>query len=201
MNVKKILGISLVVALAVTLAAMVLTHRKTEPTVALQQSQPATILTPPVSESTPPVKTPKAENGPPIQPVPVEVQPVKPAKKNLAQAAPAAAANGPVQDPLARAALSLVGADPNAEEYWLGAIFDPNLPDKEREDLMEDLNEDGLSDPQHPSAEDMQLIANRLPIIEEAATAAAQRGDTFALTHLWEAYKDLNNLLAGGPVP
>src|SRR6185436_15067072 len=34
-----------------------------------------------------------------------------------------------LQDPLARVAMSLVGADPDAEAYWLEAIYDSNLPD------------------------------------------------------------------------
>lgn len=101
-----------------------------------------------------------------------------------------------IQDPDARVALSLVGADPDAEQYWMGAIFDPSLPDKERADLMEDLNEEGLSNPQHPSPEDLVLIRNRLPPIEKALSDA----DEFMLPHLLEAYKDLNNLLAGQPV-
>jgi hypothetical protein len=102
----------------------------------------------------------------------------------------------PLQDPDARAAMSLVGADPTAEKYWLAAIFDPRLPDQEREDLMEDLNEDGLSDPKHPGPEDMPLIVNRLRIIEEVVPYA----DPFMQRHLFEAYKDLSRLLAGQPV-
>lgn len=95
-------------------------------------------------------------------------------------------------DPLAREALSLVGADPEAESYWIDAIYDTSLPDKEREDLMEDLNEDGLSDPKRPGPQDLPLILNRLAIIEELAPNA----DEFMLRHLGEAYKDLVNLAA-----
>ena len=102
----------------------------------------------------------------------------------------------PIQDPDARAALGLVGVDPAAEAYWLSAISNPSLPDQEREDLMEDLNEDGLSDPKHPGPEDLPLIVNRLVIIEEIAPTA----DPFMQEHLGEAYKDLKNLLAGKPV-
>jgi len=103
----------------------------------------------------------------------------------------------PLRDPDARTALSLVGVDPDAEAYWLSAISDTSLPDQEREDLMEDLNEDGLSDPKHPGPEDLPLIVNRLAIIEEIAPNA----DPFMQEHLGEAYKDLNNMLAGRPVP
>lgn len=102
-----------------------------------------------------------------------------------------------ITDPaIARAALSLVGVDPYAEQYWIASIFDENLSDQERVDLMEDLNEDGLSDPQHPGPEDLPLIMNRLQIIEDVAPYA----DEFMLEHLMEAYKDLLNMLAGEPV-
>ncbi len=96
----------------------------------------------------------------------------------------------PLQDPTARVAMALVGADLDAEAYWREAIFDPSLPEEEREDLMEDLNEEGLSDHKRPSAEDLPLIMSRLALLDEIAPDA----DEFMLTHLWEAYKDLVNL-------
>ena len=198
MNAKKILGLSLVVAFAATIAGVALTQRKPEQTVALAQSPSATTLTPPVSESTPPVKNPTAGNRPPIQPVPVAVQPVTKSQKTAAQAASAPTANNSIQDPMARVALSFVGADPEAEQYWAAAINDPALSADERQNLIEDLNEDGLSDPKHPGPEDLPLIWNRMRLIEELAPYAMDQvnWDAFA-----EAYKDLNNLLAGGPVP
>lgn len=105
---------------------------------------------------------------------------------------PAKRPKPPLQDPVARVAMSLVGADPDAEAYWLEAIFDSSLPDKEREDLMEDLNEEGLSDHKRPGPEDFPLIVNRLALILEIAPEA----DDFMLRHLGEAYKDLLNLAA-----
>src|SRR5262245_53986962 len=41
----------------------------------------------------------------------------------------------PLQDPIARVALSLVGMDPDAEDYWFAAINDLSLPAHERQDL------------------------------------------------------------------
>lgn len=96
----------------------------------------------------------------------------------------------PLHDPTARTAMSLVGVDASAEAYWLGAIFDASLPEGEREDLMEDLNEEGLSDAKHPGPQDLPVILNRLAIIEEILPFA----DEFMVTHLGEAYKDLVNL-------
>jgi len=95
-----------------------------------------------------------------------------------------------LNDPVARVAMSLVGADPGAEVYWLEAIYDTRLPEAEREDLMEDLNEGGLSDSKHPGREDIPVIINRIAIIEEVMPHA----DEFMQPHLWEAYKDLINL-------
>ncbi|HZJ15443.1 MAG TPA: hypothetical protein VFD27_10350 [Chthoniobacteraceae bacterium] len=114
---------------------------------------------------------------------------------------PAKKSKPPLQDPTARIAMSLVGADPDAEAYWLEAIFDSSLSDGEREDLMEDLNEEGLSDHKRPGPDDFPLIVNRLALILEIAPEA----DDFMLRHLGEAYKDLLNLAAitqgeGSPV-
>src|SRR5207302_7279165 len=102
------------------------------------------------------------------------------------------------QDPLSRVALGLVGLDPDAEEYWLGAVFDPSLPKSERQDLIDDLNEEGLPDPKHPTEDDLPLILSRLAIIEEIAPSIPEGLD-------WkESYDDLLNLAAvatGGGKP
>ena len=113
-----------------------------------------------------------------------------------ANASPGGKPKKELKDPAAHVALSLVGVDPAAEEYWAEAIFDSSLPDREREDLMEDLNETGLSDPKHPSPEDMVVIANRIRRIEDVLPYA----DEFMVGHLAEAYKDLVNLLNRLPV-
>jgi len=107
----------------------------------------------------------------------------------VAQAGPAA--KEPLQDPMAREALALVGADEWAEAYWYEAINDPGLPANERQDLIEDLNEDGLSDPRHPTEDDLPLILSRLLIIEEVAWDAMDEVNADAFQ---EAYKDLVNL-------
>jgi len=94
----------------------------------------------------------------------------------------------PLQDPLAREALALVGADPIANEYWFAAINDMSLPANERQDLIEDLNEDGLSDPKHPGPEDLPLILTRLQLLEMIAPQAMDQVNAEAGV---EAYKDL----------
>ena len=97
----------------------------------------------------------------------------------------------PLKDPDARAALALVGADPDAEAYWFGAINDPSLSPGEREDLIEDLNEEGLSDPKNPTLDDLPLILRRLELIELLAPYAMDQNNLNAFE---EAFKDLKNL-------
>ena len=97
----------------------------------------------------------------------------------------------PDQDELARIALSFVGLDNAADIYWVGAINDPNLSEHERQNLIEDLNEDGISDPKHPAPYDLPLIVNRLRLIEELAPYAM---DQVNLDSFKEAYQDLVNL-------
>jgi hypothetical protein len=96
-----------------------------------------------------------------------------------------------IRDPLARIALSFVGADAQAELYWVEAINDPGLSGHERQDLIEDLNEDGISDPEHPRAEDLPLILSRLLLIEELAPWAMDEVNADAFQ---EAKKDLANM-------
>ena len=92
------------------------------------------------------------------------------------------------KDPQARNALALVGADVNAEYYWLATINDPGIPAKERKDLIEDLNEDGISDPAHPSLSDLALITSRIQLIETLLPTAIDKVNADAFK---EAHKDL----------
>jgi hypothetical protein len=96
-----------------------------------------------------------------------------------------------LQDPAARVALAYVGADTAAEMYWYAAINNPSLSAHERQDLIEDLNEDGLSDPKNPTVEDLPLILNRIQLIEAVAGDAMDQVNADAFQ---EAYKDLVNL-------
>ncbi len=101
------------------------------------------------------------------------------------------AAKEPLEDPIARVALTFVGVDPDAEDYWFAAINDLSLPANERQNLIEDLNEEGLSDPMHPTLDDLPLIFNRLALIETIEPDAADEVNADAFN---EAYNDLLNL-------
>jgi hypothetical protein len=98
------------------------------------------------------------------------------------------APSAPADPAAARRALSLVGVDPDAEAVWAGAINDPSRTAHERQDLIEDLNEDGFPDPKHVTAEDLPLIENRLALIEQLAPEAMDDVNAAAFA---EAYKDL----------
>jgi hypothetical protein len=195
MNTKEIFILVLTIAV-LAVAGVAIFGGKTKTLAGTKKISPAPSAA--VSHPQPPAEIPVMETRPEIQPAQKEVQPVAGPQKNIVQIPPSAPAGQtePLQDPVARDALSFVGADPDAEAYWLDAIYDTSLPDKEREDLMEDLNEDGLSDPKHPGPQDIPLILNRIALIEQIAPTA----DPFMQEPLGEAYKDLNDMLAGNPV-
>jgi hypothetical protein len=105
----------------------------------------------------------------------------------------------PIEDPKAREALRLVGADMAATEYWVTAINNPKLGREERKDLIEDLNEDGFTDKKRPSLDDLPLIETRIALIEMLAPSAMDEVNTDAFQ---EAYKDLTKMrsrLTGQP--
>jgi len=144
---------------------------------------PVPILKPrPRPASTQPIESPNAKPATTLQPdVPVEeVDPQTPPEPAV-----------PVQ--VARLALGFVGADPQAEEVWYQAINDPNMPPKARQDLIEDLNEDGFPDPRHVTEDDLPLIYSRLALIEQVAPDAMDDVNAAAFE---EAYKDLVNMVA-----
>ncbi len=109
------------------------------------------------------------------------------------KSAPPKRGKPPIQDTAARAALSLVGVDVTAELVWEEAINNPLLHPTERQDLIEDLNEDGLSNKKQPTAADLPLIKARLAIIDRLMPAAMDKINAEAFA---EARKDLINMQA-----
>ena len=91
---------------------------------------------------------------------------------------------------LATQALALVGSDPTAEQYWIRSINDPGLAPVVRKNLIEDLNETGLS--ATPAVSDLPVIARRLQLIDQLAPTAMDATNTAAFA---EARKDLVNLI------
>jgi hypothetical protein len=155
---------------------------------------------PPLATVEPSPTTRPAEVAAP-QPAPSEtVKPpraIKAAPNTTAGIAPAPAAappksKPPLTAPVARVALSFVGADADAEAVWLDAINDPTVPPNERKDLIEDLNEDGFPDPKNITPDDVPLVLSRIQLIE---SIAADSMDETNLAAFAEAYKDLVNML------
>lgn len=95
------------------------------------------------------------------------------------------------KEPMARVALEFVGANPESERVWLAAINDASVPADERKDLIEDLNEDGISDPKNPTREDLSLIQSRITLIEQLLPTAMDKTNADAFR---EAHKDLVNM-------
>jgi hypothetical protein len=158
-------------------------------------AEKAIIPAPPAAPKAPIESSPFSQPDTHATPEPT-AKPAAPPKAPVPAANPAGsqtanAKDPPLSDPLARAALSFVGEDPEAEQYWVEAINDPSMPPRERQDLIEDLNEDGLSDPKHPSPDDLPLILNRIVWIEQLAPFAMDKVNADAFQ---EAYKDLINL-------
>jgi len=194
MNAKIILGLAFVAALGIVLAGWLSVNSPTEPVVAANPATPPPQPSAPLTVAvTPPSPTPVAavtSAAPEAKPAPV----AKKTKTASVAGQPTAPADPPTTDTAARAALSLVGVDREAEKYWVAAINDPNLPAGERQNLIEDLNEDGLSDPKNPGPQDLPIILSRLRLIEKLAPNAMDQvnADAFA-----EAYKDLVKMAHG----
>ena len=85
----------------------------------------------------------------------------------------------PAQDPAARAALRLVGVDAAAEIIWQEAINNPRLPPQERQDLIEDLNEDGLPKEKNITRADLPMIRARLQIIDRLMPEAMDQTNSY----------------------
>ena len=97
-----------------------------------------------------------------------------------------------VKEQQGRAALGLIGYDPEADEVWIGIINDPSLSAHTRQDLIEDLNEDGFSDPHNPALEELPMIKYRIRLIEDLLPYAMDDVNRDAFE---EAHKDLVNMV------
>ena len=95
------------------------------------------------------------------------------------------------KEPLARLALTYVGGDQQANEFYQRAINDPVLTPNHRKNLIEDLNEDGLNF-KNLTTQDLPLIKNRLALIDQLAPSAMDKANAAAFQ---EARKDLVNMI------
>ena len=95
-----------------------------------------------------------------------------------------------VREQRGRAALGLIGHDPEADEVWIQIINDPSVSADARSNLIEDLNEDGLSY-RNLTLDDLPVIKYRIQLIEELAPYAIDQVNADAFQ---EAHKDLVNM-------
>ena len=205
MRATRVIGLVLAAVLGATVAVLLDSRRGPNRVIeGYSQDKPEVSVPSRVSESEETFKTnvthPLVKAAAPVAP-PTQTSKLAP-QHSTNQPAPVflvaqpSTVKAPILDPAARRALRLVGADPEAEAYWLSAINNPEIPAEERKDLIEDLNEDGLSDPKNPSPDDMPLIWSRIELIEEIAPDAMDEVNAAAFA---EAYKDLMHLAYGIP--
>ncbi|MBI4324509.1 MAG: hypothetical protein HY674_04525 [Chloroflexi bacterium] len=99
------------------------------------------------------------------------------------------------KEPLARLALTFVGANQQAGELFHTAVLDQALlPDQKRE-LVEDLNQDGLSSQKAPTPEDLKIIAGRYALTQAYLQQDYVQSDQVLNEAFREADKDLRNML------
>ena len=129
--------------------------------------------------------------GPDLKPARADTPPTPGPPQTPAAGERPSLAGMPVTYAIARRALPLVGTDSDAEDIWEHAINNPAVSAQDRKNLIEDLNEAGLSDPKNPTFDDLPLILARLQLIESLVPHAMDRVNADAFS---EAYKDLLNL-------
>lgn len=108
--------------------------------------------------------------------------------------------DGRVVDPdskeaLGRVALTYVGANEQAIQLYHSAINDPALTPDQRRNLIEDLNQDGLSNRRNPTPDDLKIIANRYELAQAYLQQPYVQNDPVATAVFLEANKDLFNML------
>ncbi|UCC99980.1 MAG: hypothetical protein JSW66_08875 [Phycisphaerales bacterium] len=89
-----------------------------------------------------------------------------------------------------RVALAYIGHNPEADEVWIRIINDPSVSANARSNLIEDLNEDGLSY-RNLTLDDLPMILYRIELIEELRPYAMDKVNADAFD---EAHKDLVNM-------
>jgi hypothetical protein len=107
------------------------------------------------------------------------------------------------KESLARLALTYVGANDQALELYHKATLDPALKPDQRRNLVEDLNQDGLSNTRNPTPEDLKILAQRYALTQTYFQQDYVENDKVLDAAFREADKDLANMLqrAGVPLP
>ncbi|MGC3961216.1 MAG: hypothetical protein QM813_25790 [Verrucomicrobiota bacterium] len=99
------------------------------------------------------------------------------------------------KEPLARVALAYVGANDQAIELYHAAVLDSSLQPDQKRELVEDLNQDGLSNRKTPTPEDLKIIANRYALTQAYLQQDYVQNDKTLNAAFHEANKDLGKML------
>lgn len=102
------------------------------------------------------------------------------------------------REPLARVALTYVGANGQAAQLWHTAINDPTLKPAQRRELVLDLDQDGLQNDKTPTPADLPIVANRLSLTQAYLQQDYVQNDPLLNKAFLEANKDLQKLLERG---
>jgi len=102
------------------------------------------------------------------------------------------------REPLARVALTYVGASDSAVQLWHTAINDASLKPAQRRELVLDLDQDGLQNDKTPTPVDLPIVANRLSITQAYLQQDYVQNDPVLQKAFLEANKDLQKLLERG---
>ena len=95
-----------------------------------------------------------------------------------------------VKEQRGRVALAMIGRNPDADQVWIQTINDPSLSPNARKNLIEDLNEDGLSY-RNLTMDDLPVIQYRIELVEGLSPYAMDEANADAFD---EAHKDLVNM-------
>ena len=207
-SIKKLSGIVLVLLAAVGIGMVIREFRfrswERHIAQALKATRPADI---PKTTQSP--KEPDIQNTPEQLPVEeVSAEPEPPASESaspptsdgqsntadqgeMAEAPTEQDSDDPVvKEQRGRAALALIGHNPEADEVWIQTINDPSLSANARKNLIEDLNEDGLSY-RNLTRNDLPVIKYRIELIEGLRPYAMDKANADAFDG---AHKDLVNM-------
>jgi hypothetical protein len=102
------------------------------------------------------------------------------------------------REPLARVALTYVGASEPAAQLWHAAINDLSLKPAQRRELVLDLDQDGLQNDKTPTPTDLPIVANRLALTQAYLQQDFVQNDPVLNKAFLEANKDLQKLLERG---
>jgi len=141
---------------------------------------------------------PPPASGTPVAPC----WPVVGPRLHPAPTATAAPADTPaVPARIAFRALWYLGTDPAAETTWRRAIDDPAHPAGVRSDLIVDMIDEGYTDNDHPTQDDLPVILARLELIERYAPYAMDTVNAEAFEVAYRHLLDLYVRLGGAPRP